>query len=371
MEENMEENKEKENEKKPPLALTILPSPTPGVAEHKTEDEFPRVQPPVVPMTNYVYLQAPLKTKSTIYGMLPTGMAVSEYFFVPKGAKRSNNIDHKTAIANTLCLGNTARIHNMQLLYMLQVIRREESLIIWDDHGLYANTIGPILDEHEYQTLDVSLPVESQETLCNTLRTHTPKIERLEELINVAQLNEMLQSVRNTHQKTAIFINVEKTDLDPIAKDLYYLFMMHIYIYVMNVARTEPDRYFYWPVHIVIPEIAIFDENRFPFRQLELARYRGFLSFIGTARCPNNLTALQYRPVIKTAFVNNLLVLESNIHDQLSEVIKRDLGVTIAPPSTNPKQHIVQVLVEKQIRAKMDPFVVQELKYDDHPLIAP
>lgn len=363
----MEESKERE--KRPPLSMTILPSTTPGVAEHKTADEFPRTQPPVVPMSNFVYLQAALKTKSTIFGVLSNGTAVSEYFFVPKGAKRINNVEHKTAIANTLCLGNTARIHNMQILYMLQLIRREESFIIWEDGGIFLNTLEPILDEHEYQILDISLPAESQEALCNTLRTHTPKIERLEELINVAQLNEMLQNVRNTQPKTAIFINVEKTTLDPIVKDLNYLFMMHIYTYVMNVARTEPDRYFYWPVHIVIPELSIFDESRFPYRLLELARYRGFLSFLGTTRCPENLTALQFRPVIKTAFVNNLLVLESHIHDQLSEVIKRDLGVTIAPPDTTQKHHVVQVLVERQIRNKLDPFLIEELPYNKHPLL--
>lgn len=359
-----------ENNKQNPEPLIIRPSATPGQPVVRSEDDFPPEQPPITPMERFLYLQKLRYTKSTIFGVTENGTIMSEYFHIPKGAKRNNNIDHKTAVTNALCLGDRSRIENMQILYALQVINREESMIIWDNADQYRAVLEPILEENNYRILSVSLPSDAQGQLCESIAQSAIPIERLEQVIDVSGINEMLQMMRGKEDKTTIFISVETPAHSPRMERLYTLFAMHIIMYISSVGRTEIGRYFYWPTHFIIPEIALFNEEQFPYRFLELARYRGFLAFLGSERCPSSLTCLQFRPVIKTSFVNNLVVLDSKIMDELQTVIERDLSIDMKATEPEPgKDPIVRILTEQQIRNKMAPFYGVELPYTQHPLL--
>lgn len=354
----------------PPEKLTLRPSITPGKPFRQSIEDFPKAQAPFQPMNQFLYIQALNRTKSTIFGKTEYDTVASEYFHVPKGAKRTSNIEHKTAVTNTFCMGDSEHVENLTLLYSLQVISREESFILWDQDDHLEKALKPVLEKRNYRCLNIFLPAEMQDQMCEILSGKTQNISRLEELIDITDINQMLQTMRGDEDKTAIILSVEKHEASEDIQRLYYLLVMHIYIYVSNVGRTEQGRYFFWPVHFLIPEIAILKFEDFPFLQLERARYRGFLSFLGSSLLVPNLEFLQYRPVIKTAFVNNLLVLESKNAKEIEDLVRRDLDIGLSVPDVD---HVsgdrVWVLTERQIKNKMDPFIFEEMCVQEHPFL--
>lgn len=346
------------------------------------QNRFATSQEPIEGTKAFLYIDAMDTTLSTIYGSMPDGMLASEYFVTPKRARSNDDVAHKVSGNNIFMQGDTERLDNMIELYICQTIRREETFLVWDTDAVLQSKMQPVLDKYEYQTHVLSLSVEDQQSIMDRLDIDTLYVPSLADLIDVTAIEQQLLTISDSNPKTAIFLCPAKMESSKKSKQLYQIFLMYIYRFLINVARTSGSRYFYWPVHVLLPEVDVFGMNEyiFPvqeargntgiFAQLEVSRYRGILSLLGTNRVPDSLEFLVYRGVIHTSFVNNLLILEGEFLNEMINKVDSALGIDMRKLNAQlPNENdYVRVLTEMQIRRKKQPIILKEFPVAEHPI---